>query len=115
MMVVTLLFMATVTAFSQATVTSDKDDYAPRSTAIFTGAGFAPGEQVVLKVKNLTQPCNTLAPDSSYLAWSVPANSSGGFTTNWTVCDCPGDSLRLRATGQSSGLVAYAYFKDGRT
>ena len=50
----------------EATVTSDKPDYAPLSTAIFTGAGFAPYENVVLKVKNLNQPCNTVSADSSY-------------------------------------------------
>ena len=38
-----------------ATVTSDAPDYAPLSTATFTGAGFAPNEEVVLKVKNLFQ------------------------------------------------------------
>jgi hypothetical protein len=41
-----------------ATVVSDQDDYAPFSTATFTGNGFAPNEDVVLKVKNLTKPCN---------------------------------------------------------
>ena len=39
----------------EATVTSDQPDYAPLSTATFTGAGFAPFENVVLKVKNLSQ------------------------------------------------------------
>jgi hypothetical protein len=29
------------------------------------------------------------------------------------VCDCLGDSLKLRATGMSSGLIAYALFSDG--
>src|SRR5687768_4213841 len=38
----------------QATVTSDKPDYAPLSNAVFTGSGFLPNENVVLKVKNLT-------------------------------------------------------------
>jgi hypothetical protein len=96
----------------QATVTSDKDDYAPLSNAVFTGAGFAPFEQVVLKVKNLTQPCNTVSADSSYYPWTVTADGNGAFVTNWTVCDCIGDSLRLKATGQTSGLAAYAYFTD---
>jgi len=49
------------------TVTSDKPDYAPRSTATFTGKGFKPGESVVLKVKNLFRDCNTVSADSSYL------------------------------------------------
>ena len=84
----------------------------PRSTAVFTGSGFAAFETVVLKVKNLNQPCNTVTADSSYLPWSVVADENGAFVTSWTVCDCPGDSLRLKAQGQTSGLIAYAYFTD---
>src|SRR6186713_2961707 len=94
-----------------ATVTSDAPDYAPRSTATFTGAGFAPNEEVTLKVKNLSYPCNTVFADSSYMPWTVNADENGNFVTTWTVCDCPGDSLRLKATGQS-GSIAYAYFTD---
>src|SRR5688572_12249521 len=97
----------------EATVTSDKDDYAPLSTAIFTGNGFGPIEEVVLKVKNLNQPCNTVSADSSYFPWTVTTDESGHFETTWTVCNCPGDSLRLKAVGQTSGLIAYAYFTDG--
>ncbi|MBK0402160.1 T9SS type A sorting domain-containing protein [Adhaeribacter sp. BT258] len=104
--------VTTVSNTAAATVTSDQEDYAPRSNAVFTGANFSPGETVVLKVKNLNSPCNTVNPDSSYLPWSATADASGGFVTNWTVCDCNGDSLRLKATGQTSGSVAYAYFKD---
>src|SRR6187402_573533 len=95
-----------------ATVTSDKDDYAPLSTAIFTGDGFAANENVVLKVKNLNQPCNTVSADSSYISWTVTTDADGHFETNWTVCNCPGDSLRLRAVGQTSHDTAYAYFTD---
>src|SRR4030095_9072510 len=96
----------------QATVVSDHPDYAPRSTATFTGSGFAPNEVVVLKVKNLSYPCNTVFADSSYLPWTATADADGNFVTTWTVCNCPGDSLRLKATGQTSGLIAYAYFTD---
>jgi len=105
-------FFLSVGAFAQ-TVTTDKDDYAPRSNAVFSGSGFAANENVVLKVKNLSRPCNTVTADSSYLAFTVRADISGNFTTNWTVCDCLGDSLRLKAQGQTSGLIAYAYFTDG--
>ena len=96
-----------------ATVTTDKLDYAPRSNAVFTGKGFQPGETVDLRVRNLFRKCNTSEPDSSYTPWSVVADASGGFVTNWTVCDCFGDSLRLRAVGQSSQDTAYIYFSDG--
>ncbi|MBB1286786.1 Ig-like domain repeat protein, partial [Flavisolibacter sp. BT320] len=95
------------------TVTTDKPDYAPRSNAVFTGTGFKPYEDVQLKVKNLFRACNTVAADSSYLPWTVKADVNGGFVTNWTVCDCLGDSLRLKATGLTSNFIAYAYFTDG--
>src|SRR6187401_1056081 len=77
---------------SGATVTSDAPDYAPLSTATFTGDGFGPIEDVVLKVKNLNQPCNTVTTDSSYLPWTVTTDENGHFETTWTVCNCPGDS-----------------------
>ncbi|TMI91979.1 MAG: hypothetical protein E6H08_12610 [Bacteroidetes bacterium] len=95
-----------------ATLTSDAPDYAPLSTATFTGAGFAPNEDVVLKVKNLFQACNTVSGDSSYIPWTVTADDNGAFLTTWTVCNCPGDSLRLRAVGQTSHDTAYLYFSD---
>ena len=96
---VILLSFITVNSFAQynhykenvgtATVTTDKPDYAPRSNAVFTGVGFAPGETVTLKVRNLTQACNTYdKTDSSYQPWTVVADGSGNFVTNWTVCDC---------------------------
>jgi len=104
------------TAFAQTVytpvLTSDKPDYAPLSTAVFYGVGYQPFEQVILKVKNISRPCNTVSADSSYLPWTVQANSSGAFTTTWTVCDCAGDSLRLKGTGVSSAAIAYLYFKD---
>jgi hypothetical protein len=107
-----LMFMGSYAIAQTASVTSDKGDYAPRSTAVFTGSGFLPNEQVVLKVKNLFQPCHTVSSDSSYLPWTVTADDNGAFVTEWTVCDCNGDSLRLKATGQTSGYIAYVYFKD---
>jgi hypothetical protein len=115
-----ILLMISSTGYAQylqnvgpVTVTTDKPDYAPRSTAVFTGTGFLPYENVVLRVKNLFRACNTVTADSSYLPWTVQADASGGFVTNWLVCDCAGDSLRLKATGQTSGYIGYAYFSDG--
>jgi Cadherin-like domain/Secretion system C-terminal sorting domain len=112
MTAVVVLSLITLFSFGQATVVSDQPDYAPRATAIFTGSGFTPNEDVVLKVKNLSRSCNTIAPDSSYLAWTITADSNGNFVTSWIVCDCPGDSLRLKAAGLSSEFIAYAYFTD---
>ena len=119
MLGVIVLLLITSFAYSQAlsnvgpvTVTTDKPDYAPRSNAVFTGTGFLPGETVQLKVKNLFRACNTVTADSSYLPWTVTADANGGFVTNWIVCDCAGDSLRLKASGQTSGFIGYAYFSD---
>jgi hypothetical protein len=69
-------------------------------------------KDVVLKVKNLFQACNTVSADSSYFPWTVTADNDGHFVTTWTVCNCPGDSLRLRAVGQTSHDTAYVYFSD---
>ncbi|RYE05636.1 MAG: hypothetical protein EOP51_34440, partial [Sphingobacteriales bacterium] len=55
---------------------------------------------------------NTVTADSSYLPWTVKADAGGNFVTNWTVCDCIGDSLRLKAYGLTTGFTAYAYFSD---
>jgi len=107
-----ILSFFTSIAFGQANVTSDQPDYPPLSVATFSGTGFSPHEPVVLKVKNMNQPCNTVSADSSYLPWTVFADADGNFVTKWTVCNCAGDSLRLRATGQSSGSVATLYFSD---
>jgi hypothetical protein len=72
---------------------------------------FDAGETVILKVKNLSYPCNTVFADSSYLTDdSSCAMKMVDFVVEWTVCDCPGDSLRLKAAGQDSGLLAYVFF-----
>jgi hypothetical protein len=109
-----LFSLITSVSFGQATVTSDADDYAPRSTATFTGAGFEPEKTVVLKVKNLSYPCNT-----GFCRFFLPAMEcgcrwDGGFVTQWLVCECPGDSLRLKALGETSASIAYAYFLDNQ-
>src|SRR4051812_10410000 len=90
----TLALTTNANAQQTPTVTTDQPDYAPRSTAVFTGSGFSPNEDVVLKVKNLFRACNTVSADSSYLPWTVTADGNGAFTTTWIVCDCAGDSLR---------------------
>ena len=106
-----IVLTLTTSLVSAQTLTSDRADYPPMSLATFYGNGFGPNEQVVLKVKNLEQPCNTITADSSYLPWTVYADANGSFITTWTVCNCPGDSLRLKATG-SLGSIAYLYFSD---
>jgi hypothetical protein len=78
-----ILFLTLGTGYvqGQATVTTDKPDYAPRSNAVFTGAGFAPGETVQLKVKNLFRACNTVTSIHRICPGRVTADAAGGFVT----------------------------------
>src|SRR5437016_1937073 len=103
--------MCTAAAFGQTTLTSDKSDYAPGTTATLTGADFSPGETVTLVVHHADA-----TPDSGaeHEPWTVVADSSGGFVTTWHVCedDCIGATLKATADGQSSALHAEAIFTD---
>jgi len=98
-------------AAAQATLQSDKADYYPGETAVLTGTGFAPGEDVALQVRH-----NDATPDSgeAHASWSVVADESGSFTSDWVVCgdDCLGSSLLATADGQTSGLHAEVTFTD---
>src|SRR4051812_22066348 len=89
-----LIFAVVSISVHAQTISPDAQEYAPMSTATFTGSGFWPNENVVLRVKNLTQPCHTTLSDSSYAPWTVAADANGEFITSWTVCNCSGDSLR---------------------
>src|ERR1044071_5662334 len=108
-----IFFLFSATQAYAATITSNYADFPPLSLATFTGNGFYANENVTLKVKNLIQPCQTTQNDSSYTPWTITADSNGHFVTTWTVSNCPGDSLMLQATGQTSGLIALAWFTDG--
>ena len=93
-----------------ATLTTDREDYAPFSSVQITGAGFEPGEMVTNQVVQVEGPLAGLAYD----AWGVTADSNGGFITTWYVFtqDLLGTTLQLTATGQSSGLTATVIFSD---
>ncbi len=98
--------------FGQATLVSDEPDYAPGSTATFTGNGFQPGEFVKMQVLHADDTPNT---GLDHEVWYVTASVFGSFVTTWHVCedDCLGSTLRAYADGQSSGLQAYVEFTDG--
>ncbi|RTY88012.1 hypothetical protein EKL32_25520, partial [Flavobacterium sp. GSN2] len=104
-----LIFVGT--AYGQATLTSDQTDYAPGSTATFTGSGFYPNEVVNMQVLHADE-----TPDSGedHGSWQVTADASGNFVTTWHVCqdDCLDSTLRASATGQSSGYYADVVFTD---
>src|SRR5262245_21878835 len=99
-----------------ATLVSDRPDYAPGEIVTLTGAGFEPGEWVVMQVQH-----DDGTPDSgeNHGTWLVQADpedglNPGGFVTTWTVCgdDCLGSTLRATAIGYGSGLDAWVVFTD---
>jgi hypothetical protein len=96
---------------SAQTLITDRLDYPPGDTAILTGAGFQPGENIVVQVLHYD---GTSDGGADHQPWEVTADSSGNFITTWHVCedDCVGSTLRATADGQLSGLHAEAIFTD---
>ncbi len=88
---------------------ADKFDYAPLSSAVFTGSGFLAGESVQLQVTH-ADGVERLGPE--YKPWTVIADAIGKFKTDWRVCDCQGALLELTARGASSGLQLSIRFTD---
>ncbi len=109
-----LLFLgATNSALAQtnATVTTDKEDYAPGSTVQITGSGFQNNETVQLQVLRTDIPENS---GEEHDPWTVTNDASGNFQTTWYVTyDELGATLELTATGLTSGLTAQTTFTDG--
>ncbi|MFV5686974.1 beta strand repeat-containing protein, partial [Flavobacterium sp. GB2R13] len=97
-------------AFGQI-LTSDQPDYAPGTTATFTGSGFQPGEQVTVIVLHYD---GTSDGGLDHQPWEVTADADGNFVTTWHVCedDCVGSTLRATADGITSGLHADVVFTD---
>jgi hypothetical protein len=100
-----------------ATVSTDKLDYAPGSTVIISGSGFAPFETVALLVEHVgTDPIGT---DPQYhLPWTTIAKSDGTIESSWDIPidgDAYGASYKLTADGQSSLRHAETFFSDGST
>src|SRR6185295_7733214 len=98
-------------AAAQATLQTDKPDYYPGETAVLSGSGFTPGEEIAIQVRH-----HDATPDSgeAHASWSVNADENGSFTTDWVVCgdDCLGSTLLATADGQTSGLHAEVVFTD---
>jgi hypothetical protein len=97
-------------AEAAATVRTDKFDYAPGETAIITGTGFAPGENVTLEVDH----ASGLADGDGHLPFTALADGSGNIESQWFVN--PDDSLHsifiLTAVGETSGRKATSVFTD---
>ena len=90
-----------------ATVATNKSNYAPGSTVTVTGSGWAPGETVTLSF------AETPEIDGPHVLTTV-ANNQGRIRTNDFVVDLwDGEVVfKLTATGGSSGLTAITTFKD---
>lgn len=97
-------------ASAAATIRTDKFDYQPGETAIITGTGFAPGENVVLQVVH----ANGLSDGDGHEPFISLADGDGNVDTQWFVN--PDDSLHailiLTAVGESSGKKARTVFTD---
>jgi hypothetical protein len=90
-----------------ASVSTDKDDYAPGDSAVISGAGWAAGETVHL---SLTRDPAT----SEETGWDVEADEHGTFSTGFRVLDTDaGVIFTLKATGPVSGSVVETVFTDG--
>jgi Prealbumin-like fold domain len=101
---------ATAPAEAAATIRTDKFDYQPGETALITGTGFAPGENVTLEVDH----ANGLVDGDGHLPFTVLADGNGNIQAQWFVN--PDDSLHaiflLTAVGETSGRTAKTIFTD---
>jgi len=91
-------------------VVTDENDYAPRSSACISGAGFRPGEAVRLQILRIDVDDNDYA---EHQPWQVRADEMGRIEAPWYVnTHEAGATLRLTATGVASGLSSEFIFKD---
>ncbi|MFC0262871.1 hypothetical protein, partial [Fontibacter flavus] len=94
---------------SPATITTDKDDYAPGETAIITGTGWLPGETVELDFEHI----GDFIPDHEHVYKYVTADDAGNIYFEWYVDEKElGTTFHLMARGQTSGFYAETYFTD---
>jgi hypothetical protein len=91
-------------------VVSDKDDYSPGETAMFSASGF--GSEELLDFSIAVQDDQGLwLPD---VAWAdIPADASGGAEVDYIVPESwAGKTLQLTVMGLTSGLMAQTTFTD---
>src|SRR5207302_5593493 len=92
---------------STAGIATDKRDYAPATTVIMTGHGWAPGETVTIEL--VEDPMLDTHP-----ALTAVADSSGNWTNTEFSPDEHDVSVRFiaTATGGTSGMRAQTTFTD---
>jgi len=93
---------------TEATLTTDRQDYPPYSYVYMTGTGFEPGETVNMIVVQLSP------NPTSYEPWDVVADENGNINTSWYIStdELIGATMQVTATGQTSNLTASATFTD---
>src|ERR1043166_2786354 len=64
------------------TLTTDYPDYPPGATVTLTGTGFAPGEDITMRVIHVGDPLDN-DTSSAHLPWTIQADADGNFTTTW--------------------------------
>lgn len=94
-------------------VVSDKDDYSPGETALFSTTGFVPGELLDFSVA-VGGDDGAWVPD---IAWTdIPADNSGNAEVDYVVPDTwANKTLQLTVMGLTSGLTATTTFTDSVT
>jgi|GEM_PF-6060735 len=99
--------LATASTASGATLTTDKDDYAPGDRLQLTGAGWQAGDVVDLHLD--LDPLNHPPVD-----WAVDVDADGGFhDLSYVVQDSDaGVTFYLTATSRATGESATATFTD---
>jgi hypothetical protein len=91
-------------------VVTDENDYSPGSSACISGSGFRPGEAVRLQIVRIDVDDND-CPE--HQPWQVRADKTGRFEAPWFVSTHEaGATLRLTATGVTSGLTSEFIFED---
>jgi hypothetical protein len=110
---VALVLISPILALHGATIATDKTDYHPGTTAIISGTGFKPLENVQLQVLHADGRDDN---DPDHDAWEVAADSFGRIEAFWDVCsdvnDCVGQTFVVNAVGLVSGATASATFTD---
>src|SRR5262245_22936115 len=101
-----------------ALVWTDKNDYAPGSTALISGSGYAAGEAIHLEVLRI----DGVPEGSGDNPWTITDGGQGDldgvadgkFQTTWYVdpAYATDQTLTATATGLSSGLIAQTVFTD---
>ncbi len=91
---------------STSAVYTNQIDFSPGQSALISGSGFAPNENVTVSIEQL----HGTAPGTVYTPLTVTTNATGSFQTNWTVV--PAALFQVTATG-SQGGTAVDQFTDG--